>query len=361
MTLSIKKLESFLSKNGMVPKIFFVTSKMTCIYIEVLIVKNLESFMLYIPSKYAMKIEYDTNVFLINDFPINDNGDLFDQYTSQIDITKSESNYNEVNLQTTTGKNHNIEKHFEDRYNRPISINNKLVNKEVFRQIRRLGLCLPPSYKLMLTMGNHMYCIKKENKIQLFMIGATNESSYKDKYRKMFLMVDINVLYDSVKNIHEDVTHLKVNLMLILRKNFVKHIDEVVTSNANRSILDQKRGDIITKEAEYIHRMKELEKILADLLTSERLLLEKKANVDEQLSMKQSINGVNKDIEKMKLTRQYEIKLAELNETKKEITVNILSLKIKHDNIILFADSLSFELIVMSESINSRITNIMDI
>lgn len=356
MTISIKKLESFLSKNGMVAKNFYVTSKMTCIYIEVLIVKNLESFMLYIPSKLDVKIEYSSNVFLINSHPINEHGDLFDQYTNPIDSNKLEGNYDEIDLQSAFGKN-DVEKHFENRYNRPISINAKFLNKDLFRQIRRLCLCIPSPYKVILMMGNHMYSVKKDNKIYLYLLGAKNSELFmKDKYRRMFVAIDVVVFYEKIKNIYDDVVHIKLNIMSLLRKNFLKHVEEIVTNNSNKSKLDQKKTEIINKEEEYVRRTSELDKMLNELLGNERQLLDKKTRLDEQLNL--TLNGVSKDIDKIKIARQYEIKLSELNETKKDLTLNILSLKLKYDNLILFADSFSFELVVMSESINNRINNI---
>lgn len=356
MAISIKKLESFLAKNGMVAKNFYVTNKMTCIYIEVLIVKNLESFMLYIPSKLDVKIEYASNVFLINLCPINENGDLFDQYTNPNDANKAEVNYEEIDLETTFGKN-DVEKHFENRYNRQITINTKFLNKDLFRQIRRLFLCIPSPYKVILLMGNHLYSVKKDNKIHLYLLGAKNSELFtRDKYRRMFVAIDLFVFYEKIKNIYDDVIHIKSNIMSLLRKNFIKHLEEIVTNNSNKSKLEQKKSEIIDKEEDYLRRTNELDKMLNELLGNERNLFEKKSKLDDQLNL--TTNGINKDLDKLKIARQYELKLAELNETKKELTVNILSLKLKYDNLILFADSFSFELVVMSESINNRINNL---
>ena len=129
-----------------------------------------------------------------------------------------------------------------------------------------------------------------------------------------------------------------------------------MTSISNKSKLEQKKNEIIGKEDEYLRRTGELDKMLNELLENERQLLDKKTRLDEQLNL--SANGINKDIDKLKLARQHEIKLFEVNETKKDLTLNILSLKIKYDHLILFADSFSFELVVMSECINNKINNI---
>jgi hypothetical protein len=354
MAISIKKLESFLSKHGMVAKNFYVTNKMTCIYIEVLIVQNLESFMLYIPSNLDLKIEYASNVFLINSYPINENGDLFDQYTNPNDVNKAETNYEEIDLQTSFGKK-DVEKHFENRYNRQISISVKFVNKDLFRQIRRLFLCIPSPYKVILVMGNQLYSVKKDNKIHLYVLGEKNNEFNRDKYRKVLVAIDLYVFYDKIKNIFDDVIHIKSNIMSLLRKNFIKHLEEIVTNNNNKSKLDQKKNEIINKEEEYLRRTNELDKMLNDLLENERQLFDKKNKLEDQMNLTSS--GINKDIEKLKIARQYEIKLFDLNETKKDLTLNILSLKLKYDNLILFADSFSFELVVMSESINNLINN----
>ena len=55
MTLSLNKLEQLLAHTGLLIKKIFIIGDL-CVYIELLSTRNAEICMLYIPSKYEIKI-----------------------------------------------------------------------------------------------------------------------------------------------------------------------------------------------------------------------------------------------------------------------------------------------------------------
>jgi hypothetical protein len=360
MTLSMEKLETFLSKHGMVSKNFFVDSKMRCIYIEVLTLKHTESFMLYIPSKYSIQVEHGTNVFIIHSHDVSDNGDIIDSYADGSKMKETESKYSEVNVKNYMSGKYNVEQSVEESYNRPIFLSSKTENnRDIFRQLRRLGRCLQSTkYKLLITTSSFLYCITRDNKINLYNVELHEE--LKHKLRKIFVSVDLEMLYDQIKTMPEHVKEIKEGITSVLLTNFSKHMNSASTLLADTKLIEQRNTSITSKQLEYIKRTGEVEKMLNDVVENEKKLLVKKSEVDEKLSLR-ATRGLNRDVEFVKLVRPIELKLNELNETKKDLIRNLVSLKMKHDNLLLVADSFSFDILVMLQTVNQKLQHEMEI
>jgi len=362
MTLSMNKLETFMSKHGMTSKNFFVDDRYKCIYIEVFEIKYMESFMLYIPSKYDIVIEKGINVHLITKCPVDDRGDLIDQYVDISHINHVESMYDEINISNTLDRKCNIEKHLEEKYNRPVVLSSRIDSskcKDVYRQLRRLGLCMQSTkYKICIISKNMMYCLKKDNTIELHVIDFGSER--KMKHRRLMITIDLELLYEKIKGVSDDVNEIKSRLLAILSKTFIQHIDTVVENIKNVDVIERNKLDVIDKDREYVNRSKDVNQMLNNLFVNEKELLDKRNDVENELGNKQS-HGVNRDMERLKKMRPYDIKLSDINENKKELIRNIISLKNKRDNMLLNADSISFDLLVMVESINQKIANVSEI
>jgi hypothetical protein len=356
MTLSVHKLEKFLARYEMIPNNFFIDKNGFCVYVEIFTLKNNNSFMLNIPSKYRMVVEYKTNIFQLNKHDIDEDGDLVEQLTDKNATKKIENGYDEIVLNKHLGVDNNIQINTEDKYNRPIKISEKetATMKGMYRQVRRLGLCMQGTrYGICVQSSSHMYCDKNDINIEGYSVTS---DEHKHKYMKFFVIVDIELLYTKIKNISTDVHDIKTSISNVLIKNFTNHVKTISDTFTGYDI--KKRELIITgKVNEYKTRLVEVEKILTELVVTETKLLEKRSETEDQLKLKNR-NMLNRDIEKTKHMRTYDVKLSEIIDTKKELFRNILSLKIKHDNVILLADDVLFDVAVMSEFILRKMNTI---
>ena len=355
----MEKLETFLSKHGMVSKNFFVDEKMRCIYIEVLTLKHTESFMLYIPSRYIIRVEQGTNVFIIQPYNISDNGDIIDSYADGSKLKETENKYSEIQVKNHMTGKYNVEQNVEESYNRPILLSGKSdSNRDIFRQLRRLGRCLQSTkYKLLITTSSFLYCITRDNNINLYNVELHDEM--KHKLRKIFVSMDLEMLYDQIKTTPEHIREIKEGIASVLLTNFSKHMNNASTMLADTKLVEQRNTSITSKQLEYIKRTGEVEKMLNDVVENEKKLLVKKTEVDEKLSLKQT-RGLNRDVEYVKLVRPIELKLNELNETKKDLIRNLVGLKMKQDNLLLIADSFSFDILVMLQTVNQKLQHEME-
>jgi transcriptional regulator of met regulon len=182
----------------------------------------------------------------------------------------------------------------------------------------------------------------------------------KHKIRKIFVSIDLEMLYDQIKTTPEHVKEIKEGITSVLLTNFSKHMINASTMFADTKLIEQRNSNITSKQLEYVKRTGEVEKMLNDIIENEKKLLSKKAEVDEKLSLKPA-TGLNRDVEYLKLVRPIELKLDEINDKKKDLMRNLVGLKIKHDNLLLVADSFSFDILVMLQTVNQKLLNDMEI
>jgi len=143
MTLSLNKLEKLLANKGLLIKKIFIIEEL-CVYIELLSINNAEVCMLYIPSKYEIKINRKENVHVLHYLEIDENGNIAQDYAGELDNFELEKKYDEVEIDLDPiDKNQDIEERLEENYNHPVSLRdiNKVDKKnlrEIFRQLRKL-------------------------------------------------------------------------------------------------------------------------------------------------------------------------------------------------------------------------------
>jgi hypothetical protein len=357
MSLSVRKLEKFLSKYEMVPNNFFVDKSGMCVYLEVFTIKNNNSFILYLPKKYRMVVNYTTNVFQINKHKIDESGDLLDKFTDKSFVKSTEAGYDEISIQKHLGVSKNIELQTTEKYNRPIIITEKEneTMKGMYRQTKRLGMCVQGTkYGICTISSTHMYCANKDNTIDGF---SVNSDDSKHKYRKFLVMIDLEVLYAKIKNIVYDITDIKASITNIIVKNLSKHVSIIEKTMIGYDI-KRHENFVIKKIDEYKTRLTDVENTLKQLLNTETKILEKRSDAENEINMTVK-KGIKRDMEINKQMKVYDTKLQDIINVKKELFRNIVSLKIKHDNVVLISDDIFFDITVMHESIANKM-NLLD-
>ena len=79
MVMSLSKLEDLLASKGFVPKSYYTLDDY-CIYIEVLNVSNASIFMLYITSRYGLKVSNRQNVYDLRYMEISSDENIASNY-----------------------------------------------------------------------------------------------------------------------------------------------------------------------------------------------------------------------------------------------------------------------------------------
>jgi len=241
----------------------------------------------------------------------------------------------------------------EQKYNRPIFLEETKKDKSIYRQIKRLGFCLNGLfYKLALIKMDDVYFINSENKILHYNI---KDYVNKQKYRKLFVTVNIDDLFENTEKISNDITNIKKSIFDIIEKNMVSNMKDFKDKWIEKKNIKEIESSINNKKNEYTTRLQKVNKTLDELNLEEMKILEKKSDVENVIGMKVFRSSFTRDLELSRNTRPLETKLEEINNNKKEIIRNILSLKTKLDNVMLSADETIFVINVLTNSIENYI------
>jgi hypothetical protein len=354
MVLSLQKLEKLLESKGLLPKRYFTISGL-CVYVEILIVDNADIFYLYIPSKYEIKAPDDASSFNINSIDINQDGTIAGDYGGELDNVELEKRYEEVDIDINPNirNRKNLESILENNYNHPLSLKDVSKKdmkqlKEIFRQLKRLRLCVQSlKYKMCILFKKYICCIRRDNTFECFTITGYSGNIE----RKLFISIDLESFYNKLDTVSIDVKTVREGVYRVLDKNQIKHTKNLQKILEHKADFVNSSQFIIKKKQKYTAYLKELEQMLHKLKNAEIDVLRKISNVNEQYNSEVSIKGLHTDIEKSHLISKHEETLTQINLVKQEVVRNILLVKQKLEDLSLKVDKVCFDNIVMLDSI----------
>lgn len=357
--LSFKKLENLiLSKGFIIDTIFIIDGYIT--YLEVSSLKNVENFILYIPTNYDIKVDDNiSNVYKIKNIEINEQGEFVKNCIEDPDNVDIENNYNEIDLEFKPEyeSQNSLEDHLKDNYNRPINLKDHKkedINqcKYIFNQLSRLKFCTQNlKYKLTILYKNYLCCIKRDDTLTCFMIkGNYNFSDSK----KLFVTLDLEILFkDNEKKILNDIRTIRESIYKILNNNQSKHIKILSDMISEINKVNLYSENILAKSKKYDEYINKLQSLFDNNQKAEENIILKLASIKEEYSDPNK-SGLRYDIEKSHLVSKHEKELDDIENNRNKIIKNITDIKLTNENIILEVDKILFDNIIM---INSIINN----
>lgn len=354
MPLSLYKLEQFLIVKGLIAtKIFTIDRR--CVYIEILSVSNADTFLLYIPSKYKIKIENDkkSNLYKLDYLEFEDIDkieNIADNYAGEQDTDTLENTYKEIDIKLSPGGN--MSKHLEDNYKREIILKEIATNdskeiKDIIRQLKRFKFCIQNvKYKIAILYKNYLCTIKRDDSIECFTIKRFNSKNTK----KLYITVDLETFYEKMETLIFNMETVKKGLYNILDKNHFKNIDIFQKLIEEKNHIIELSDTIYNKKLEYEKYMEETTQMLEKINTSEKTVLENIFQTNETYN-KDLYKGLHNDIEKSQLLSKYNKDLTEIQNTKEDIVKTIFKLKTKREDIMLNVDKIMFDNNVMTECV----------
>ena len=286
MPLSLKKLEDLLASKGFVCKSYFKLDDL-CIYIEVFSVQDATSFMLYISSRYELKVDNRENIYELKYMEMTkEEENVTSSYANEPDDVDIEEFYNniDINLHNYNQQNSNLEKMLLEDYNKQLTI--KDVNKEdkqnlkdIFRQMNRFMYCVQNiKYKLTIFYKNYLCSITKDDELDCFLI--LNYPRNDD--RKLYIYIDLKTLYIKMETFPNDVRTVKDGIYRLLNQNQIKH------TKVLNDMLEQKNtiiqySEMVQKKKENIQTyITQFETLLNNLNINEKSIFEKLEKVKSQ-------------------------------------------------------------------------------
>lgn len=364
MPLSLKKIEDLLASKGFICKSYFKLDDF-CIYIEVFSVQDATSFMLYVSSRYELKVENRDNIYELKYMEMTkEDENVSSSYAHEPDDVDIEEFYNnvDINLHNYNQQNSNLEKMLLEDYNKQLTI--KDVNKEdkqnlkdIFRQMNRFMYCVQNiKYKLSIFYKNYLCSITKDDELDCFLI-----LNYpRNDNRKLYIYIDLKTLYIKMETFPNDVRTVKDGIYRLLNQNQIKHT-KVLNDMLEQKITILQYSEVVQKKKEDIQTyITQFETLLTNLNLNEKSIYEKLEKVRSQFS-DYGIKGLHDDIEKSHLTAHYESELEKINNVKQDIIQNIVNLKIQQENITLKMDKILFDNSIMINEISKNFIKLAEI
>lgn len=365
MTLSVQKLEKLLSSHGFLVQKFF-TNHSECVYIEVFSIVSANSFMLYIPAKYKIKApEAGANVFRLLPLEISEDGYIPTDYAGEPDEIDLEEQYDEVEMSMTPdNKQNSLAENLEESYNQPITLKDiskvdKKILQEIFRQLRRLKLCVQNiKYKICIVYKNYLCCVNRHNTFEAFNIDKFREGM--DELQ-MYITLDLETLYAKIDTVNGDIELVRQSIYRVMDKNqnnHLRHIRRLFEQNLELDAISSKISD---QKQMYVSGLTKFTTLLQHLLASEKKLTKDLNDIERRALSGGGLQGMHDDISRTHAQTRLRKELEELYNVKKDLIGNIKSLRTKYENMTLKLDNTMFDCSVMFHTLAKNIKFLKEI
>ena len=364
MPLSIHKLEQMLASKGFIPKSYYTLDEV-CIYIEVFCLKNAETFMLYISSRYELIVENRDNIFIMQYMEIANQDGVAANYAAEPDKVEVEDFYNDLKVDLGNEKVDDLEKKLREDYDRELSLKDLSKEdrdnlKDIFKQLSRFMFCCKNiKYKLYIFYKNYLCSITKDDELDCFIIkGLAFEAR---NSRKLHIYLDLKTLFTKIDvDISADMKVIKDGVYRLLNQNQLKH-SKVLNELLEQRVAILKYSDKIQKKKEsYIASINKFEDLLSKLEDSEKNLQDKILQLRKKNS-DYGVKGLHDDIANSHIIHQQEEEIQKIFIIKKQILDVLLPTREKYDNVTLVMDKILFNNSVMIHEISKNFEKLSEI
>ena len=361
MSISHKKLNSKLSEYGLVPTTYYVIGD-SCTYIEISSVFNSDKFLLYIPSRFTLKLPLEGKCIELEYIEVSEDGVISSDYGGEPDDFDVEKQYDSFEIDVDSKNDGSYEENLEEKYNHQLSLKDMTRDhikklKEIFRQLKRLKFCVQDiKYKLCISYKHYLCCIRRDNTFDGFKESKAESTS--DKL-KLIISIDLEALYNHLDSLVTDLATIREGVAKILDKNNNKHTKSLTKVLDFRDELLMLSQRITEKKQIYKSNMVQLEDMLEKINTAEKNNVEKIMQIEESYGVKNA--SIHLDMEKTHAIAPYERKLDDLSGVKKELLGNLDLVRNKYDDLTLKVDKICFDNSVMLDSIIDNFSELADL
>jgi len=342
--LSLSKLENYLARYDLVFNKIYCSNDNTVMYIEIIYLIDASIFILYIPSKYSINAGNGNNVYLLKEIN-EDNDDIAEE--DKFDLSQI---YEDIDVDLSNSAN--VEENLQERYKKSLKIkddDDKKERNDLVKQLTRFSLCVENiTYKLAIAYKHYLYCIRRDNSIDGFII----KDCVKRDNKSFLIIVDLETIYQRLgtNNLMKDLNTVKIGVYKILDKNQAIHTVKYqnmiiacknVSSLANNIQIKKHNKNILIKQQEA-----QLQKFVEQ----ERQILLK---IEQHNSNSENAYDMNNDI----MSSKFENELHMLNKQRQEIMKQLINTRSQHDSLFLQADKVFFENIVHLDGIIKNIND----
>jgi hypothetical protein len=334
MTLSLSKLQELIASFGFVANKYFTYEK-TCFLVEIFSLENAEEFLLYIPSKYSIKVPESRDSHALKLIEVDESF-----------LPDKDEFAERINFAPEKGK---VSKHLESHYKHTITLD-KIPEedmsslRETLRQLSRIRLSVDHiAYKVSIFFKNYLSLIRRDNTIECYTVSHFPSV----KSNKIYIIVDLETFYAGKEQIFSNIRTIKSSIYTIFEKNQGTNI------LAFEKILDNGKNIVSLpliahqKKLLYETNIGKLEGMLAEATSREKTLVNELNEVDKTYQL----NGIQDELSRIHKKTSIEKTIHKLIEMKLQIVKNLIEARNIRDNIVLEIDRILFDNSVMLDTI----------
>ena len=353
--LSLKKLENlFLKKGYLIREIFSIGD--ICVYVSLVNMNTSDFFLVYIPSKYTIRVENKHKVYKLKEIDVN-----YLKTKSEVDCAEErddlrlELNYNEVET-----KHDFVDKNggklfdsLDEKYNRPIILKNdddlnEAEIRNMYRQINRLKYCVMSiKIKIALTYRNYMVVVKRDNSVVCY---RTKHYTVFDNLRRLLMVIDLESFHKKFLGIQEDIASVKNGIHRVLNKNQTENILNISRLLSGKSDFEKFLESIKRRSGEYDRYIDKFTQILSASNERERNIANKLRELRNRGQVS-GIQGVHHDTQILHQISASESELKNILDVKQETMKCIEELDTNRNDFLLFIDKVLYDNAIMVDSI----------
>lgn len=358
---SLSKLERLLTSIGFLPKKVF-SDRGYAVYLEVMNISNADTFLMYIPSKYEIKVDSSNDgVYKLSSIELGEDGNIPADYAGEPDDHEMEQKYDEIDadLSPTRHDREDLVDHMESHYDHKISLkditrDDKAGLRNVFRQLRRLRNCVRGvKYKLGIIYKNYLCCVRRDSTMEGFMI---KDYPIRDGWT-MMVTIDLETMYTKKNVIGLDIRTVRDAIYRVLDKNQIKHTRSLKHLIEYQKDLGLKSDAIYHQKLRYSTNLENLYKMLSRMEVAEKKVIDKLMTVQSR-KQDSGIKGYHTDIDRLNNVAKLEKELDGMNDVKQDIIQNILSIRQEQETLALAVDRIFFETSIMLDAVLKNMTEL---
>jgi hypothetical protein len=352
MSLSIRKLEKVLLEKGFMPnKYFLLDGRLNLV--EIVSLKNATKIMITIPKKYVFELKgNEENVLKLREIvmDIEDIEEVAGKYSQQDINNSAQQSYEIEDDEIHKKSEEDIMDSLLNEYRHPIKLrelrkDNIIDVKDIFRQLKRLKYAVQTlKYKISLMYKSYICVLNTDDTIECFYIRNYEDN---DSKRGFSIVVNLELLYDNLKTIEQDTTHINTEIYKMLDKNHLSHskkLQDLVDTKIEK--LEESSISLYRKKEKIESYIASFENLLQDTMNKEKVELEKLYELENN-----DTNEIHKSYSFSRNKANMEKRLEHLGTAKRKVIRNIIDLKNKRENLTLYIDKILFDSIVMLDSV----------
>ena len=361
MPLSVTKLENFLESKGFTVNRYFILDGL-CFYIEICSNEDGNVILLYIPSKYEIKMHSGSNVYKISFIDMDSSEETSEEYAGKSDEIDSSDIYGNTNITLSPTKDKNVEDYLKDGYRTTISLSKILLKdtleiRSMRRQIKRLVYCVENiNYKIGIIYKNYICAIRRDNSVDCFMIRNFTRHNCK----KLLVISDLEMLYEKGGQITSDIAKVSSGVHNILLKNQSTHRNVIEHMRENEKEIENVIQKIQDKKSVYDDQITRLENILDILAMKEKQLQSELVEISEVQNTGGGQTALHFDIKNIHQKNSIEKELAEIGKIRIKTSSTLYVVRNKLADVILTFDQIAFDNTVMLNRILENFAKIKE-